>query len=233
MPMKTHKIQHMIWQRSRFRKGVVWFMMLQMMFFQCVPLYALPQGEQVTHGNVSFTRDGDLLTVQQLSGKAIVNYRSFDIGAPETVNFVQPGLNAAILNRVTGGGASRIAGALNANGQVYLINPNGILFSGTSRVNVGGLVASAMPMSDDDFLSGRLFFSGGGGAVINEGELRAGFVYLAGGQVENRGLIEAIDVVLAAGQNSVLIDHAAGGEIRVIIDGEDELFIDEEVGRRV
>ena len=216
--MKTHRF----FQRNRLGRCLVWFMTLQVMLLQCLPAYALPSGEQVTSGSATFVRDGNLLTINQATGKAIVNYSSFDIGVLETVQFAQPGATASILNRVVSGAGSQIAGSLLANGNVYLINPNGILFSSSARVNVGGLVASAMPMSDADFLSGRLFFSGNGGAVINEGSLAGNFIYLVGSQVENRGSISSPEVVLAAGQNSVLIDRAAGGEIRLVIDGEDE-----------
>ena len=126
-----------------------------------VPAFALPEGESVAAGQVSFARGENSLTVMQNSGRAIVNYDSFNIAAPESVRFVQPGPSAAILNRVTGNKASAIAGALNANGNVYLVNPNGILFSPTARVNVHSLVASALDIGDSDFLSGNMKFQGG------------------------------------------------------------------------
>ena len=117
---------------------------------------ALPSGERVASGDVSFQRDGNTLIINQASGKAIVNYGSFNIGGSETVRFQQPGSSSAILNRVTDGGASRIAGSLQANGNVYLINPSGILFAPGSRVDVHGLVASGLNMSDADFKSGNM-----------------------------------------------------------------------------
>ena len=182
---------------------------------------ALPQGGVVAHGNVEFEQVGNQLTVHQASGAAIVNYGSFNISGGEIVRFNQPG-GGRILNRVVGGGGSTIAGALFANGQVYLVNPQGIVFTGSARVNVGGLVASGMNMSDGDFLAGRDFFSGGGGSVVNNGSLNGGFVYLVGRNVQNNGAINAGRVALASGQQSVQIDTLAGGRVRLIIDGVDQ-----------
>ncbi len=221
--MKRHRFV----RQSILGQLLIWLLIFQVMVFQCVPLFALPAGEQVTHGDVQFTRTPNHLQVHQATSKAVVNFHSFDIGVPETVQFIQPGANAAILNRVTGGMSSEIAGALLANGNVYLINPNGILFSQSARVDVGGLVASGLQMADSDFLSGRLFFSGGSGSVINEGSLTGDRIYLIGGTVENRGSISGPDVVLAAGRKSVLLDRAAGGEIRLVIDDE-EVAVGEE-----
>jgi len=206
--------------RSPIGRGLVWLLVIHMGLLHVAPVLALPQGQEVAHGNVTFETSGDTMVVQQASGSAIVNYTGFDIAQPETVQFIQPGSSAAILNRVHGG-SSTIAGALQANGRVYLINPNGILFTSSARVNVGGLVASALNLSDSDFLSGNLSFSGGSGSVVNEGSISAGFAYLIGGNVENSGSIRAGDVALAAG-GSVVIDRAAGGEIRLIIDNEEQ-----------
>ncbi|HEY8241117.1 MAG TPA: filamentous hemagglutinin N-terminal domain-containing protein, partial [Kiritimatiellia bacterium] len=209
--------------RSRPVRLLVWVMTFCIVVMPCRPARALPAGENVTHGDVEFYTIGNNMVVVQGSGSAIVNYNSFSIAGSESVRFVQPGASAAILNRVTGGSSSTIAGDLLANGRVYLINPNGILFSSSAHVDVGALVASGMNMSDDDFLSGRMYFSGGGGSVVNEGSIHAGRVYLVGANVENHGSISAGRVILAAGRESVLIDRAAGGEIRVVIDGDETL----------
>ena len=182
--------------------------------------WSLPTGERVQHGNVQFIREGNRLLIEQATPRAIVNYSQFGIAPGEAVQFRQPGSGAAILNRVTGGSASTIAGQLTANGQVYLINPSGILFAPGSQVSVHGLVASAMQMSDASFLSGRLQFHGPGGRVVNQGNISAAYAYLIGGSVRNGGQISAREVVLAAGQQSVLIDRAGPGGITVIIDGK-------------
>ncbi|MGA1531165.1 MAG: filamentous hemagglutinin N-terminal domain-containing protein, partial [Kiritimatiellia bacterium] len=209
-------------QRRLSRRGefIVWGMIALMVIYPLPPvIWALPSGESVSQGQVEFLREANLLIVNQASDKAIVNYDAFNISAGNTVQFNQPGSSAAILNRVVGGGSSTIAGALLANGRVYLINPAGILFSPSASVNVGALVASAMNMSDEDFMSGRLRFSGGGGAVINQGVINAASVLLVGGYVENAGAINAGEVILAAGEQSVEVDRVEGGVVRIIMDG--------------
>ena len=189
---------------------------------QFAPVLALPTGADVRNGTVTFEETDGYLRVLQESGGAIVHYDSFNIGSAETVEFVQPGSAAAILNRVVGGSPSDILGSMLANGRVYLINPNGIVFGTSARVNVGGLVASSFNISDSDFASGNLKFTGPGGAVINKGSISAGgFAYLIGGSVDNSGSISAGSVVLAAGQSSIVLDRAGGGEIRLVIDEVD------------
>ncbi|MEI6808892.1 MAG: filamentous hemagglutinin N-terminal domain-containing protein, partial [bacterium] len=203
------------------QKAVSLVVAMQIIFCQASPLLAMPKGEHVTGGDVSFSRQGDTMTILQTSHKAIVNFDSFSIGAPESVQFIQPDSSAAILNRVTGDQGSVIAGIMLANGNVYLINPNGILFSSTAKISVASLFASALDITDADFLSGRLLFSGGSGSVINQGEItateRAG---LFGSTVENSGVIKAGNVLMDAATTSIEIDNAAGGAIRLIVDGQ-------------
>ena len=188
-----------------------------------VSVLALPQGGVVRGGNVSWQTSGNTMTVNQGSNRAIINWNSFSIGGLETVQFNQPSANAAVLNRVTGPYSSEIFGSLLANGHVYLINPNGILFGAGSRINVGGLMASTFDMSDEDFNAGRLNFArmlNSDAKVINRGEITAGaFAYLLGSGVENSGSIKAPVVTLAAGREKIVIDRtASGGEIRLRVD---------------
>ena len=190
---------------------------LALFLASAVSVFALPQGQTVTSGDVSFNLGDNVLTVIQSSGRAIVNYDSFNIATPETVNFVQPGRDAAILNRVTGNNASEIAGALNANGHVYLINPNGILFSQSARINVHSLVASALDITDQDFLDDNLTFSGQGKNVVNQGTIKANSVRLLGANVKNQGDVHARDVIFGAGTRTVKLDDAAGGTIRLVV----------------
>ena len=118
-----------------------------------------------------------------------MNWQGFNIAAGETVNFVQPNRSAIALNRVLGGEASSIYGQLSANGQVFLVNANGILFGRGAQVNVGGLVASTLDLSVADFMNGKRTFSGSGGRIDNFGTLSAegGYIALLGGQVSNQG----------------------------------------------
>src|SRR5690606_631712 len=130
------------------------------------------------------------------SQQLIATWDTFNIGRDATVNFHQPGASSVALNRVLCSDASQIFGRLNANGQVYLINPTGVLFGSSAAVNVSGLVASALDIADNDFMACRLQFDGkgAGGAVINQGTIRAadgGSVALLGAQVRNEGTVVA------------------------------------------
>jgi filamentous hemagglutinin family protein len=107
-------------------------------------LLAGPTGGQVTAGSGQITQSGTTTTIQQNSQTLGLNWSSFNVAANETVNFVQPGQNAIAVNQILSSSGSEILGHLDANGQVWLINPNGILFGSGAQVNVGGLVASTL-----------------------------------------------------------------------------------------
>ena len=183
---------------------------------------ALPSGGQVAAGQVTMATTGapgsPTLHVTQGSDRAIVNWQHFDVGRDATVRFAQPSASSAILNRVVGTDASRVFGRVEANGQVFLVNPQGVYFGPTSSVDVGSFVASTLSISDADFLAGRLNFrrAGATGSVVNEGSIRSalgGYVALLAPEVRNAGLImaEAGTVVLAAGEAvSFNFDPAAG-----------------------
>jgi filamentous hemagglutinin family protein len=158
--------------------------------------HALPQNGQVVAGTGTVAQAGVAMTVTQTSPKLAINWQGFDIAAGQTVNFAQPGASSIVLNRVLGQNPTSILGNLTANGQVFVVNPSGIVFGAGSQVNVGGLVASSHPITDADFLAGtyRFIGSGGGGAVINQGNITAadgGYVALIGRQVQNGGGITA------------------------------------------
>ncbi|HET6396166.1 MAG TPA: filamentous hemagglutinin N-terminal domain-containing protein [Pseudoxanthomonas sp.] len=116
---------------------------------------ALPEGGQVVAGEAAIDRQDRTLTVTQHSRRAILEWRSFDIGADAAVRFVQPSSAAVALNRVLGGNPSRIAGLLAANGHVYLVNAAGVLFAPGARIDVGQLVTSTLDIANGDFLAGQ------------------------------------------------------------------------------
>ncbi|WP_051516959.1 filamentous hemagglutinin N-terminal domain-containing protein [Herbaspirillum sp. RV1423] len=182
---------------------------------------AAPTGGVVSSGTGSINSGGGTTTIAQGSDKLAINWDSFSIGRGESVNFVQPSSNSVALNRVVGSGASEIYGNLTANGKVFLINPNGILFGSGASVNVGGLVASTLNLSDADFMSGKYRFSGVAGSVVNQGTITAadgGYVALLGGQVSNQGTLVARlgNVALAAGSD-VTLDFAGDGLLGVTV----------------
>lgn len=173
----------------------------------------LPTGGHVVAGSATIGAPaGNTLTVNQGSNRAVVNWNSFSVGQPNAVDFVQPGSSAAILNRVTGGTPSSIAGQINANGQVYLVNPNGIAITPTGSVQVGGgFVASTLGITNSNFMSGNLAFTGNGASagVSNAGSIAAGsggYVGLIGGTVANSGVISVPlgKVALGSGEEATL-----------------------------
>jgi filamentous hemagglutinin family protein len=178
------------------------------------PAVANPTGAQVVSGNATITRQGNLLQVVN-SPNAIINWQSFSIAQGEITRFVQQSGASAVLNRVVGVDPSVILGALQSNGRVFLVNPNGITFGAGAQIDVAGLVASTLNLADGDFLSGRMRFTDGAGAgrLINQGTIEAsgGPVYLIARDVNNSGIVRANggEVLLAAGQTVELVQAAA------------------------
>lgn len=172
------------------------------------PAFALPSGATVVSGDAGFqtSTDGRHMVIDQQSHKLITNWNEFSVRADERVSFHQPGQDAVALNRVIGRNGSDIQGRIDANGKVFLVNPNGVVFGKSAQVNVGGLVASTLDLADRDFLAGNYQFSGDSGATVsNAGSLKAsegGSIALLGARVSNDGVIQAQlgDVALGAGQ---------------------------------
>jgi filamentous hemagglutinin family protein len=181
----------------------------------------LPSGAQIAAGNAQLGQQGAHLTVHQDSQRLILNWNSFDIGDQASVRFEQPNSSAIALNRVLGGTTSQVLGELSGNGQVWLVNPNGVYFGKGAQVDVGGLLVSSLGISDSDFLAGRARFaaSGAAGAVRNEGAIRAngGVVALLAPAVSNTGSIAAGQVGLAAGDR-VALDFDSDGLLSLAVE---------------
>ncbi|MFO0439789.1 MAG: filamentous hemagglutinin N-terminal domain-containing protein [Betaproteobacteria bacterium] len=185
------------------------------------PVNALPTGGQVIAGQAAINQAGNQLNIQQATQKAILNWQSFNIGAQAAVNFQQPNASAVALNRVTGPDPSAIYGRLSANGQVFLVNPNGVLFAPGAQVDVAGLVASTMNIRNDDFLSGNYRFTrdGSTAGVTNQGSIAAQYVALLAPEVRNEGIITARmgTAALAAG-DAVTLHIAGHNQISIQVD---------------
>src|SRR5665647_3908448 len=184
-------------------------------------VYALPAGGVVAAGAAKISTGAGSTLINQSTQNAAINWQSFNIAAGESVRFNQPSSSSVTLNRVLGSDPSNILGSLAANGKVFLVNPNGILFGQGASVNVGGLVASTLNITDGDFMAGRYQFSGaGGGTILNQGSINAdgGYVALLGANVSNDGVISAKlgTVALAAG-NAVTLDVAGDGLLNVTV----------------
>jgi len=171
----------------------------------------LPTGGQVVAGQAAITQSGARMDVNQSSQRGIINWDTFNVGAQGQVNFNQPNAGAVTLNRVLDSNPSQIFGRITANGQVFLTNPNGVYFSPSSSVDVGGLVATTHSITDTDFMAGKNSFSRNGatGSVINEGNIKAalgGYIALLAPEVRNNGVIVAQlgTAVLASGESITL-----------------------------
>jgi len=176
---------------------------------------ANPVNPTVVSGSASFAASGNTLTVTNTPG-TIINWQGFSIGATEITRFAQQSASSAVLNRVVSNNPSSILGTLQSNGRVFLINPNGIVFGAGATVDVAGLVASSLNLSNEDFLAGRYHFTAVPGAqkVSNAGNVTAqdgGQIYLIAPDVENTGVITAPngEILLAAGHSVDLVSTSS------------------------
>ncbi|WP_175780462.1 GLUG motif-containing protein [Burkholderia anthina] len=191
------------------------------------PAFALPTGEAITAGKADILRDADgkSMSINQHTDKLVTNWQAFDVATGERVAFHQPGSQSIALNRVIGNNGSQIHGNIDANGKVFLVNPNGVLFGSGAQINVGGLVASTQNIADADFLAGNYRFAGNSSAsIVNDGRITAadgGSVALLGARVSNNGVIQAKMGRVALG---------AGNAFKVNFDGNDLLSLQVEDG---
>ncbi|MGC1548286.1 MAG: YDG domain-containing protein, partial [Rhodanobacter sp.] len=176
-----------------------------------------PTGGQIVSGSGQIQQVGNTTTIRQDSPTLTLNWQSFNIASNQTVDFLQPGSGAIAVNRILSSTPSEIYGHLNANGQVWLINPNGVLFGETAQVNVGGLVASTLDLDDGTLDSSERRFSGSGkGSIVNRGTINAahgGYVALLGNQVSNQGTITAQLGAVALGGGSAVTLTFAGNQL--------------------
>jgi len=212
-------------------KGVVWITvasLASLALATAVHAQRLPTGGHIVGGSGAIgTPQGGSMAIDQSSSRLAIDWQQFNIGAGNIVRFNQPAADSVALNRVLGPDPSQILGQLQANGQVFLVNPNGILFGQDARVDVGALVASTLDIGHADFMAGNYHFrsespNGVAAAVLNQGTITAadgGAVALLGVQVQNQGVIQARmgTVALAAG-SAVTLDFAGDGLLNVQID---------------
>lgn len=189
---------------------------------------ANPQGGQVVAGSAAIRQETpNKIGITQTTDKAIIDWRSFSIGAKEQVQFYQPSASSVTLNRVVGQDPSQILGRLTANGQVFLVNPNGIYFGKNAQIDVAGLVASTHNIRNEDFLAGKYNFNipgKPGAAVINEGIIHiadTGIAAFVAPSVANRGVIVAkLGKVALASANGFTLDFA-GDQLLTFLVGDE------------
>ena len=176
--------------------------------------WAAPQGGVVTAGSASISASGNATTINQSSHKAAIDWNSFSVGQAESVRFNQPASSSVTLNRVTGLESSRILGNISATGQVFILNPNGMLVGNGAQISTGGFVASTLGMRNDDFMAGRYQLTAAPGMAANASIRNQGTISVADGGsivliaplVSNTGnLIASKGTVLMAAANQVTL----------------------------
>lgn len=185
-------------------------------------LYGNPLGEQVVGGAAGFSRpDAATLIVKQNTDRAVINWNSFSIANGELTKFVQPNSTSSVLNRVVTANPSQIYGTLQANGNVFLINPGGVLVGAGGSVNTASFMGTTHDISTDEFMrAGTMNFTGNSDAsVINQGKIEAtsGDVFLVAKEVKNEGQIMAKDgkVGLVSGTSVTLETVGPGRHYKV------------------
>ncbi|MBT8578641.1 filamentous hemagglutinin N-terminal domain-containing protein [Polynucleobacter paneuropaeus] len=196
-----------------------------------IAVNALPTGGKVVAGAATIsstsTATSATMNINQTSQRAVINWQTFNVGKNATVNFNQPNSSAVTLNRVVSATPSMIQGAINANGQVILVNPNGVTFGKGAEVNAAGVVASTLNISNQDFMNGKNIYSGNGeGKIVNKGTITAtdpnGYIALLAPEIRNQGYLIArmgpsSTVALASGEK-ISLDFRGTQLIGVSID---------------
>ncbi len=208
-------------------KFKVCFLLISMNQLVCADpnLNQLPTGGQITQGVASINQVGNALTIQQSTDNIVAEWSSFNIGEAAAVNFLQPNHNSIALNRITDQNPSMIYGQLNANGNIYLINPNGIIFGKNAQIDTNGMIASTLQTSNQDFFNNTNIFSYGlnsaAGKIDNQGRItgHGGVVALIAPQISNSGSIvnDSGSIALAAGEK-VVLDFSGDGLMTVKVD---------------
>ncbi|MBU3948856.1 MAG: filamentous hemagglutinin N-terminal domain-containing protein [Proteobacteria bacterium] len=186
--------------------------------------HAAPEDGVIRAGSANIVEQGSTTLIQQSSQRAVIDWRGFSIQQNEDVRFAQPSVSSATLNRVTGNQESVILGRMDANGQVLLVNPNGIIFGKGAQINVGSLIASTSNLSNENFMQGKLVFDQPGqpgAGIINAGTITAaesGLVALVAPHVRNDGLIQArLGKVLLGAADTFTIDLYGDGLIKLAL----------------
>ncbi len=174
---------------------------------------AAPTGAQFNPNEIKISQQGKTTLIDQSTQRAIINWKGFDVSADEAVRFNQPGVTSSTLNRVTAGQESVIAGRISAPGQVIIYNSNGVVFSGSAKVDVGSLITTTANISDEHFRQGKLIFDQPGNPdarIVNDGSISVaekGLAAFVAPSVANNGVINArLGTVAMAAGNAATID---------------------------
>ena len=193
-------------------------------------VFARPQGGNVVAGNANIHHSGNNTTINQNSDRAIINWHSFDIGRNEAVRHNMPSASSAALHRVVGGGGpSQIQGLLQSNGNIYLVNPAGVVIHNGARINTNSFTATSRDISNSNFMKGNMVFDRPGrpdAQIINQGNItvmESGLAALVAPTVRNEGVIagKLAKVALASGDSTWKLDMHGDELITFTVDEKD------------
>ena len=193
-------------------------------------VFARPQGGNVVAGNANIHHSGNNTTINQNSDRAIINWNSFDIGRNEAVRHNMPSASSAALHRVVGGGGpSQIQGLLQSNGNIYLVNPAGVVIHNGARINTNSFTATSRDISNSNFMKGNMVFDRPGrpdAQIINQGNItvkESGLAALVAPTVRNEGVIagKLAKVALASGDSTWKLDMHGDELITFTVDEKD------------
>ncbi|MGV5139936.1 MBG domain-containing protein [Pseudomonas aeruginosa] len=185
---------------------------------------AAPTGAQFNPNEIKISQQGKTTLIDQSTQRAIINWKGFDVSADEAVRFNQPGVTSSTLNRVTAGQESVIAGRISAPGQVIIYNSNGVVFSGSAKVDVGSLITTTANISDEHFRQGKLIFDQPGNPdarIVNDGSISVaekGLAAFVAPSLANNGVINArLGTVAMAAGNAATIDLYGDGLVSIAV----------------
>ena len=189
---------------------------LFVMFAIPVCLMAQPAGGKAVFGSADISLEGKNTVIHQGYDKAILHWDDFYIGKGERLEFLMPHHSSSILNRVVLQNPSVIEGIIQANGNVYLLNPNGILIGSDGVINTAGFLASTLNLDDRLFLEGGVlqFSDAGPGSILNLGTIRcsSGDIVLFSKHVVNEGTLCTPNGGCYTGAAEEVFLQAAGDE---------------------
>jgi len=185
-------------------------------------------GSSSNPANIVYNTSTSTTTINQHAQDVVIDWDSFNLNSSETVRFNQPNASSIALNRVMDSGRSTIDGKLSANGNVWIINSDGILFGKNAVVNTGGFLASTSNITKDNFISGDYNFAPAhhhhhhhhdDGTITNDGEITVadgGLAMFVAPEVTNNGTITAkLGKIQLASGNEFTVDMHGDGLISV------------------
>ena len=190
------------WRKKRYALVCSWSLMTSM------SSWAGPENGRVVDGQADITQQGNETQINQHSSRVFIEYDGFSIGANESVRFIQPSSQAIAVNRVTGNDLSEILGSLEANGKVFLINPNGVLFGENASINVNGLVVSTLDSVSGLAENGVSLSGATEGIIENRANIHlddvGGYLALISPTILNRGELSANQVELVSAESVIV-----------------------------